>query len=130
MTEARCILRVVGVETHADTGSTREAVRSNAAARTQRIDDASSCLSASSREESSGVTMANSSPTKWPKESFTALNLKTAVDFGGRPQALESIEVATASHFTNLAPTAVSVTAYRHKTWAETESSTAVFRLK
>ena len=57
------------------------------------------------------------------------INLKTAVDLGGRPQALESIEVATASHFTNLVTTAVSVTACRHKTWAESESSTAVFRM-
>ena len=56
------------------------------------------------------------------------MNLKTAVDLGGRPQALESIEVATASHFTNWVTTAVAVTACRHKTWAETESSTAVFR--
>ena len=56
-------------------------------------------------------------------------NLTTAVDLGGRPQAQESIEVATASHFTNWVTTAVAVTACRHKTWAETESSTAVFRL-
>jgi hypothetical protein len=60
---------------------------------------------------------------------FGLLILKTAVDLGGRPQAQESIEVATASHFTNLVTTAVSVTACRHKTWAESESSTAVFRL-
>ena len=39
------------------------------------------------------------------------MNLKMAVDLGGRPQALESIEVATASHFTNLVTTAVAVTA-------------------
>jgi hypothetical protein len=57
-------------------------------------------------------------------------NLKTAVDLGGRPQALESIEVATAAHFTNLVTTAVAVTACRHKTWAESESSTALFRFK
>ena len=57
------------------------------------------------------------------------MNLKTAVDLGGRRQALEAIKVATASHFTNLMTTAVSVTACRHKTWAETESSTAVFRM-
>ena len=56
------------------------------------------------------------------------MNLKTAVDLSGRPQALESIEFATASHFTNLVTTAVAVTACRHKTWPETESSTAVFR--
>jgi diguanylate cyclase (GGDEF)-like protein len=55
-------------------------------------------------------------------------NLKTAVDLSGRPQALESIEFATASHFTNLATTAVSVTACSHKTLPESESSTAVFR--
>ena len=36
---------------------------------------------------------------------------------------------ATASHFTNLVTTAVAVTACRHKTWAESEPSTAVFRL-
>ena len=58
-----------------------------------------------------------------------SINLKTAVDLGGRPQAQESIEVATASHFTNLVTTAVAVTACRHKTWAESESSTAVFRI-
>jgi uncharacterized protein (TIGR03435 family) len=46
------------------------------------------------------------------------------------PQALESIEVATASHFTTLVTTAVSVTACGHKTWAEAESSTAVFTMK
>ncbi len=57
------------------------------------------------------------------------MNLKTAVDLGGRRQALEAIKVATASHFTNLMTTAVSVTACRHKTWAETEASTAVFRM-
>jgi arylsulfatase A-like enzyme len=57
------------------------------------------------------------------------MNLKTAVDLGGRPQALESIEVATAAHFTNLVTTAVAVTACRHKTWAESESSTALFRM-
>jgi hypothetical protein len=51
------------------------------------------------------------------------MKLKTAVDLGWRPQALESIEVATASHFTNLVTTTVSVTACRHKTWAESESS-------
>ena len=42
-----------------------------------------------------------------------SLNLKTAADFSGRPQALESIEFAPASHFTNLVTTAVSVTACR-----------------
>ena len=58
-----------------------------------------------------------------------SLTLKTAVDLGGHPQALESIEVATAAHFTNLVTTAAPVTACGHKTWAEAESSTAVFRL-
>ena len=57
------------------------------------------------------------------------INLKTAVDLGGHPQALESIEVATAAHFTNLVTTAAPVTACGHKTWAEAESSTAVFRI-
>ena len=55
--------------------------------------------------------------------------LITAIDLGGHPQALESIEVAPASHFPNLVTTALSVTACRHKTWAKTEPSTAVFRL-
>jgi len=61
---------------------------------------------------------------------YAAFNLKTAIDLGGHPQALESIEVAPASHFPNLVTTALTVTACRHKTWAKTESSTAVFRFK
>ena len=62
------------------------------------------------------------------REYFSLFNLKSAVDLGGRPQAMESIEVVTASHFTNLVTTALSVTAYRHKTWAGSESSNTVFR--